>query len=518
MKRAFLLSSSSSSFLLLIIISSCCLFGNVFSSSTTTTTSTLSPTPAVVQQQQYGEEDEVVSKKPVERQDETKISSATSNASLTAESLASSADSLVVQDTEHEDREDKKNKDDQQPQEPAKINSDKIKDSSSHNNAAAKDAVNMEEFINLQTNLDECLLQSHQQTVQLSTEVLQTQQLRDKMTAFESKLSMVQSNYDSLVKSSDECMNGRKTLLQDNQDLLKKVQVLEDKYESRASVFQKEKEEMHAKLEQLQAELKQKTNEYYEAREHIHELEKELRMMYDKSETTYVNMNLILQDLGWALMKRIDEAVEFLERIYHSNAVVELQNKVRVAVQPFWKKCLHLYDMHHGKDHVRSLQERLLSRFKAMERVQWTLVSWVQHGSKIVLNYMDLRTMKFATADMIDHKQKESSTSTAPWYAAASNEKLQRRSKTRPRVNLLVRNGLQYAQENAEQVVHAILFFVSVILLSLVWRVVIALLLFGRLVLFGKKNKSSAGNSFNRGTTKRNYKNKKGSSSKNKVE
>jgi len=362
-----------------------------------------------------------------------------------------------------------------------------------------------EDFSNLQKNLNECLLQSHQQSVQLSTKFVQTQELREKMTLFESQLSSVQSNYDSLVQSSNECKNERKSLLENNQDMKKQLQVLEERCDSRASMFQKEKEEMKSNYEILQRQYKEKNNEYYQAREQIHKLEKELQNMYEKSESTYINLTLIRQDLGWAVMKRIDQAVEFLERVHHSKTVVDLKRKVMsTVIHPLAQKCLHWYKVHHGQEHVRSLQERL-HRFEVLEKVRLTLVSSVQHGSNIVLIYMDL------TSSTESGKDGNGSTTTNqenPWYAASFHSKLQRKSKTVPRVKSWVKEWMQYAQENAEKVVHdGIWMFVGVIILMLivlpmVWRVM-SLILFGRLSR-GKKQIMTSGNK-----TARKGKNKK---------
>lgn len=487
---------------LFLLVVGCQQFGNVLSSS-----SAAAPTSGVLQQQQQEEENGVGGK--VKEQ----VLPLADNNNVTVPSGSSNADSQ--HDTE--DNRDKEKKTDPQQQKPKTETKTTTNQEAASQNATTKDIVSMKEFVHIQKNLDECLLQSHQQTSQLSAKVVQTEQLHEKMTAFESKLASVQSNYDSLVQSSEECRNERRTLLQENQDLLKKVHGLQEKYDSRTSDFQKEKEEMQVKFEVLQEQYKVKNNEYYDAKEHIHRLEKELQSMYDKSETTYINMSLIVQDLGWEVMKRIDNAVDFLERFYHSKTVVEVQSKVKEVTQPLWKKCLDLYNVHHGEDLVRSMQERLYE-IKAMERARLTLVNVVQHGCKIVLNYMDMTGMlsEMDSDGVTTDKKENKETPKAPWYAAVSYEKLQRKSKTRPRVNSLVIKGMQYAQQNTEQVVESGIWVGAllslVVVLSLVWRVIVVVFqnLFGT-----SKKRNVVGNTTR--TNKRNGKQKKGPF-KNKVE
>jgi len=320
-----------------------------------------------------------------------------------------------------------------------------------------------EEFVSLQQNLATCLAHSHEQMTQLATWVMQTQELQQKLTLLELNLFSTQSNYDILVKAWDECKNQREILQQQNQETLTQLQDIQDRYESKVSNFQKEQKEWASKVMQLETRYKHTSHEYYDARDEIIRLEKELRKMYDDSQSIYINTALIQKDLGWVLMTYIDQLVDMIETILHSKVVRDVQKTVKDTIMPWQRKLLYYYKLYHVEEHIHALGKHWNHGKKVKHNLQLTLASWLQHGCKIALNYMDI----IATSPSREQRKRS-------WYTVSFDTKSRRRSKTRLRVNQLVKNWMEYAEMNSEQVIECglwtmIAVIVTMLVLGLVW-------------------------------------------------
>jgi ATPase involved in DNA repair len=348
----------------------------------------------------------------------------------------------------------------------------------------------------LQERLDVCISNSHQQDSKISSNLKELQELQQKLIRSESNQTYLKNNNTLLIKLSKECTKQKNQLQQENHDIMTQLKTLEDKYITKISLLKNNIKELHKKLLDAETQNEQKSSSYFDSVEEANRLEKELQLMYIKSQSTYVNTTLIIQDIGWVLMNNLDRVVNICENILYSSIVTDFQRKVgNFLVKPYKKRFLAVYNKLHGKEHLIAM-EKWLKSIDAIEGLRLTLVSVVVNLSKAGLNYLE--TTKFSTAQIQDNYDHDFSHhinsrhmarqrhydyvfrmhglnkkdrrgrehNIRHHYPISNNNKF---SKTGPKVYQLVKTWLRYAERNAENVVNRVL--ISIFLL-LVYRVI----------------------------------------------
>lgn len=228
--------------------------------------------------------------------------------------------------------------------------------------------------------------------------------------------------------------------------------------------------------------LYKKINEkWLDAREEVQGMDKELRRIRFESGKTYVNTTLIVEDLNQGFVKYTDLAWKTIESGWKHPQVQEVVAIVKEKSRPLVTYGNHMY-VQHGKP---KLEEAMLKAkdIDEIESVRLTAVSFVQHGSKTILNYM------FMTQDKDDKAKQETS----------------KESGTKKKLvggccncggGILKKTfvkSLKYAEKNPDRVVYGA---VGGTLALIVWKIVLSILylffhLIGKLLGFGKKKKKN---------------------------
>ena len=107
----------------------------------------------------------------------------------------------------------------------------------------------------------------------------------------------------------------------------------------------------------------------------------------------YFNFQLILDDTGWMLLKCFDKGMERYDRLKRTDFVKQFEQN---AWKPFQSRVGTMY-----KNHLQGPVEQFEAKMRRVDaiegRVGRTLISFVQSGSKIGLNYMELRKLEKGT-------------------------------------------------------------------------------------------------------------------------
>lgn len=340
----------------------------------------------------------------------------------------------------------------------------------------------------LQKSLDACLTKNYHQASEISNNKKELQGLHQNLTLSESNQSFLQSNNTLLIKLSKECANEKNQLQQENNEIANQLKALRDKYNTKVSMLKSNIKELHKKLLNIESQNEQKSKRYSDSIEESNRLEKELQLMYIKSQSTYVNTTLIVEDVGWALMKALDQIVEVCENILYSNIVTELHSKAtHFFLKPIRNRVLTFYKYLHRKVPFG----KWLKSVDFIEGTRLTLVSVITNGSKAALNCLE--TIKFAThlRDYYDNDFSYRTNSrlsrqrhhdyiyrhhglgrsrgehTRRHYPISKNKKI---SKTGPRVYHQVKILLRYTENNAENVVNFGFTTISVVIVFMAIR------------------------------------------------
>lgn len=347
----------------------------------------------------------------------------------------------------------------------------------------------------LQESLEACLLSNQQQASEISINLRELGELEQKVISLELNQSFLKSNNTLLIKGSKECIEEKNKLQKENHELAIQLEALQEKYDKKVSLLKSNIKELHKKLLNVEAQNEKKSKDYIDSIEEANRLEKELQHVYIKSQSTYVNTTLIIEDFGWALMKTLDCIVEVCENIIYSSIVTELLTKVWHVLKPCRKKCLSFYNKLHGKEPFKTIGKWLKS-VDFIEGIRLTLVSVTIDGSKAALNYLET-TKKLSPHSQDDDANGRYITSSRHrhhdylfhrhglnnrrgrdhirhHYPISNNKKV---SKTGPKVFKLVKILLRYTERNAETLVNCSLIGGSLLLAcSMIRKIVMWLL------------------------------------------
>ena len=181
-----------------------------------------------------------------------------------------------------------------------------------------------------------------------------------------------------------------------------------------------------------------------------------------------MNTTLIREDVGKTFVKYTDRGVALVEEAWRHDRVQQVKSVVMEKSAPLVEHGKGLYDKH-GKGKVEEMVQKMKD-IDQIEGVRLTVVSFVQHGSRAVLDYMEL------TGSVSKDKNKFGTKS-----HGCKCGKLKK---------MLVKS-LKYAEKNPDLLVNRA---VGGVMALLVWRVIVTLLhlvfyLISRIFGFGKKKK-----------------------------
>ena len=233
--------------------------------------------------------------------------------------------------------------------------------------------------------------------------------------------------------------------------------------------------ELKSQLDHQKLLHKNLNEKWLDAREEIQGMDKELRRIRYESGKTYVNTTLIVEDLNKGFVKYTDLALKTIESGWKHPQVQEVVAIVKDKSRPLVTYGNEMY-VQHGKPKI---EEAMLKakEIDEIESVRLTAVSFIQHGSRTILNYM------FLTQD--DKAKKEASEDSGTkkkLVGGCCNCGGGILKKTFVK-------SLKYAEKNPDRVVYGA---VGGTLALIVWKIVLSIVyLFFRLLGFGKKKKKN---------------------------
>ncbi|GFH45590.1 predicted protein [Chaetoceros tenuissimus] len=147
---------------------------------------------------------------------------------------------------------------------------------------------------------------------------------------------------------------------------------------------------MHKKNDILQKDLDRKSDLFLKTREELTDLERAYRDLLRKSENTYVNVTLIAEDLKFSVMNGLDVGFDKAARFMRHERVVEIKHAVQSRVlDPISKQTNIVYNELGIDERLNHVGQRLTS-VDAIEGLRRTCIGFIENGSRILLNYMEL--------------------------------------------------------------------------------------------------------------------------------
>ena len=321
------------------------------------------------------------------------------------------------------------------------------------------------EFENLQQNLDNCL---HSKSEIETATTNNNKDNANDLIALTDKLTALEQQYHTCKQDSVSIQSNYNEILQSESKLQTKITHQQTAHNQKEKTLREELSSLQTKLEQQKKHHKNLNERYLKAREESQEMEKELRRIRFESQRTYLNTTLIREDVGKTFVKYTDRGVALVEEAWRHDRVQQVKSVVMEKSAPLVEHGKGLYDKH-GKGKVEEMVQKMKD-IDQIEGVRLTVVSFVQHGSRAVLDYMEL------TGSVSKDKNKFGTKS-----HGCKCGKLKK---------MLVKS-LKYAEKNPDLLVNRA---VGGVMALLVWRVIVTLLhlvfyLISRIFGFGKKKK-----------------------------
>jgi hypothetical protein len=262
--------------------------------------------------------------------------------------------------------------------------------------------------------LDQCIQSKAIQTDSLSNEIKHSIQLKSQISSLElsisasqdreqtllqtaertslessGKCSKVQEEYNSLLIQKNDVQEENKSLLVQKKAIQEQAIKSKAKFEKMTASLREDVKELHLTNQKLEKARDTKQEQYLDAREEIQTLEKDFRIVMNKQQNMYFNFQLFRDDVRWMLLKSFDKGMQHYDLFMKTEFVKRFQQDVW---KPFQRRVKTGY-----KDHLQGPVVQFEGRMRkvnAVEGVRRTLVSIVQSGAEIGLNYMELTKVK----------------------------------------------------------------------------------------------------------------------------
>ena len=182
------------------------------------------------------------------------------------------------------------------------------------------------------------------------------------------------SNYEQLVKKSASCEI--------------KQSKIEKKYATNVKELRNQIATMNKELDQTKKAVRSSQDRYYNAREEVTNLDRELRMMHIRSRSTYFNTTLVKEDATRIMHRTMDKSVQLAEDFIANKKTQSVYKKVKTTVAELVDPILPFYRKHVLPE--IAMMGRKLREIDAIEGVRLLIISMIEDGSKIIFNYLEL--------------------------------------------------------------------------------------------------------------------------------
>lgn len=190
----------------------------------------------------------------------------------------------------------------------------------------------------------------------------------------QSKIDKKYSNYEELLKKVASCET--------------KHGKIEKKHAAKVKELRNQIAIMNKELGQTKKAVRATQDRYHDAREEMTSLDRELRMMHIRSRSTYFNTTLMKEDAVRTLHKTMDKSVKVAEDFIASKKTQSVYKKVKTAIVQLVDPMIPLY-----KKYILPQIEMIgkeLRAIDAIEGVRLLVISMIEDGSRIGLNYIEL--------------------------------------------------------------------------------------------------------------------------------
>ena len=350
--------------------------------------------------------------------------------------------------------------------------------------------------------LDQCIQSKASQTDSLSNEINHSIQLKSQISSLElsisdlqdrehtllqtaeqtslessDKYSRLQEEYNALLVHKNDVQEEYNTLLVQKKEIQEQSVKSKAKFEKMTASLREDVKELHLTNQKLEKARDGKHEQYLDAREEIQKLEKDFRIVMNKQQNMYFNFQLFRDDVGWMLLKAFDKGMQHYDLFMKTDFVKRFQEDVW---KPFQSRVGTCY-----KDHLQGPLVQFEARMRnvnAVEGVRRTLVSFVQSGAEIGLNYMELTKVE---------KNKEKKSFTEKYMDGRYGK---RSTKTGGRWSRSWVHLLKRAKNDPDHAVNSGLGgLVALALFLIIYKFIKVLVLFSWRLVVPKKNKGKKG-------------------------
>jgi len=231
-------------------------------------------------------------------------------------------------------------------------------------------------------------------------------------------LQSVRKQYAQCREEKAECLSDHNKALQKQGKLQKDHDRIESLHKTKVNNMKKEQSKQRIEIEQLKNNAKRYSDKYYDEREKVNGLEKDLRLMRRKAEVTYVNTTLVKQDIVGFTSRNLNRAYDAVDTgvsKVQEHPMAELVNvKARVIYEVTIDHMEHLYStlkelyvqhcsptIHRGLDSIQdSIKDTPtwkmygapgLEKVSEMQvGISLTIASAVKETSTVGLDYIEL--------------------------------------------------------------------------------------------------------------------------------
>jgi len=205
----------------------------------------------------------------------------------------------------------------------------------------------------------------------------------------------IKNEVDDARTAADECQSRLTDISTKHEEAFEKLDSMERKQSNLSDKYNKRIKEIRSQIATMNKELEQKNNAfrsmqdmYHDAREDVTNLDRELRMMHIRAQNTYFNSTLVVEDTMKYLYRTMDKSVLVAEDLMNHPRVMAAYKTAQSKLTPITEKIIPIY-----KENVLPELIAIGNKMKeidAIEGVRLTLISIIEQGSTIGLNYIEL--------------------------------------------------------------------------------------------------------------------------------
>ncbi len=169
---------------------------------------------------------------------------------------------------------------------------------------------------------------------------------------------------------------------------------IEEKYNKKIKELRNQMAENNKELDMKKKSFRSMQDRYHDSREEVTKLERELRMMHLNSQRTYLNTTLVREDMVKMIYKCLDQSVMFVDRVMADKRVQTWNEQIRSTVRSFLKP----FDPFYQKSVYPTLVTvgKKIKSVDGIEGIRLLIISLVEQGSTIALNYIQLTEQRHA--------------------------------------------------------------------------------------------------------------------------